>query len=39
IRNSSFWDRHLWSHSYHMNTLDNMSRDVVEKYIRNQYSK
>lgn len=39
IRNSSFWGGHLWSHSYYMSTLGDMSRDVVEKYIRNQYSK
>ncbi|MCD7808801.1 MAG: transposase, partial [Erysipelotrichaceae bacterium] len=29
----------LWSHSYYMSTLGDMSRDVVEKYIHNQYSK
>ena len=39
IRNHSFWDGHLWSHSYYMSTLGNMSKEVVEKYIRNQYSK
>lgn len=39
IRNSSFWGGHLWSHSYFMSTLGNMSRDVVEQYIRNQYTK
>ncbi|MCD7950577.1 MAG: transposase, partial [Erysipelotrichaceae bacterium] len=35
----SFWSGHLWSHSYYMSTLGDMSRDVVETYIRNQYSK
>lgn len=39
IRDSSFWGGHLWSHSYYMGTLGNMSKSVVEKYIRNQYSK
>lgn len=39
IRNSQFWGGHLWSHSYYMSTLGNMSKDVVEKYIRNQYTK
>ena len=39
IKNHSFWGGHLWSHSYYMGTLGNMSREVVEKYIRNQYSK
>lgn len=39
IRDSAFWSGHLWSHSYFMSTLGNMSREVVEKYIRNQCSK
>jgi putative transposase len=39
IRDSQFWDGHLWSHSYYMSTLGNMSKDVVEQYIRNQYTK
>lgn len=39
MRNHSFWGGHLWSHSYYMGTLGNMSRDVVEKYIQNQNSK
>ena len=39
IRDSSFWGGHLWSHSYYMSTLGNMSQEVVEKYIRNQYTK
>ena len=39
IRDHEFWGGHLWSHSYYMSTLGNMSRDVVENYIRNQYSK
>lgn len=39
IRDREFWGGHLWSHSYYMSTLGNMSRDVVENYIINQYSK
>ena len=39
IRDHEFWGGHLWSHSYYMGTLGNMSREVVENYIRNQYSK
>ena len=39
IKNSQFWGGHLWSHSYYMGTLGNMSKEVVEKYIQNQYSK
>lgn len=39
IRNQEFWGGHLWSHSYYMSTLGNMSKDVVERYIRNQNTK
>ena len=39
IRDSSFLGGHLWSHSYYMSTLGNMSQEVVAKYIRNQYTK
>lgn len=39
IKESRFWGGHLWSHSYFMSTLGSMSKDVVEKYIQNQYSK
>ena len=39
IRNKQFWGGHLWSHSYYMSTLGNMSKEVVERYIRNQYTK
>lgn len=39
IRDSKLWGGHLWSHSYYMSTLGDMSKEVVEKYIRNQYSK
>ena len=39
IKDSKFWGGHLWSHSYYMSTLGNMSKEVVEKYIRNQNTK
>ncbi|RYL95821.1 IS200/IS605 family transposase [Sporolactobacillus sp. THM7-4] len=39
IRNHQFWGGHLWSHSYFMSTSGSMSREVVEKYIENQYTK
>ena len=39
IREHDFWGGHLWSHSYYMSTLGDMSREVVEKYIQNQYNK
>ncbi len=38
IKNSKFWGGHLWSHSYYMSTLDNMSKSVVEQYVRSQYA-
>lgn len=30
------WGGHLWSPSFFMSTLGNMSRDIVETYIQNQ---
>ena len=39
IRNQKFWGGHLWSHSYYMSTLGSMSKDIVERYIRNQCTK
>ncbi|MCF2585629.1 MAG: transposase, partial [Mitsuokella jalaludinii] len=33
------WGGHIWSRSYYMSTLGNMSKEVVAKYIQNQYSK
>lgn len=36
IRQSQYWGGHLWSPSYYMSTLGNMSKDVVEKYINDQ---
>ena len=39
IRDAKLWGGHLWSHSYYMSTLGDMSREVVTQYIRNQYTK
>ena len=36
IRQSQYWGGHLWSPSYYMSTLGNMSKEVVEQYINNQ---
>ena len=36
IRQSQYWGGHLWSPSYYMSTLGNMSEDVAENYINNQ---
>ena len=38
IKADKLWGGHLWSHSYYMSTLGNMSKDVIERYIQNQYS-
>ena len=39
IKHDNFWGGHIWSHSYYVGSCGKMSRDVVEKYIRNQCSK
>jgi putative transposase len=39
IKNSEFWGGHLWTRSYYMSTLGDMSKDIVEKYIDNQRNK
>lgn len=36
IRKEKYWGGHLWSPSYYMSTLGNMSKKTVEKYIENQ---
>ncbi len=36
IKQQQSWGGHLWSSSYYMSTLGNMSKDVVEKYINDQ---
>lgn len=39
IKQDKFWGGHIWSLSYYMSTLGNMSKETVIKYIQNQYSK
>jgi putative transposase len=39
IKAKRMWGGKLWSNSYFMSTLGDMSKDVVEKYIQNQYKK
>ncbi len=39
IKNHSFWRGKLWSPSYYVGTLGNMSKETVRKYIQNQYAK
>lgn len=36
IRKSQYWVGHLWSSSYYLGSLGNMSKSVVEKYINDQ---
>lgn len=33
---SQLWDGHLWSRSYYVGTVGNMSKETVRKYIQNQ---
>lgn len=33
---TQLWKGHLWSPSFFMSTLGDMSKDIVEKYIQNQ---
>ena len=39
IREHELWGGHLWSHSYYMSTVGNMSKEVVERYIGEQYNR
>ena len=39
IKNHSFWGGKLWSPSYYVGTLGNMSKETIRKYIQNQYAK
>ncbi len=36
IRKAKFWGGHLWSSSYYLGSLGNMSKLVVEQYISDQ---
>ncbi len=37
IKGNNMWGGKLWSNSYYISTLGNMSKDVVERYVQNQY--
>ena len=37
LRKKLFWGNHLWSHSYYVGTVGDMSRQTVEKYIDDRY--
>lgn len=37
IKNSKFWGNKLWSPSYYVGTVGNMSKETVRQYILNQY--
>ncbi|TGA98863.1 IS200/IS605 family transposase [Sporolactobacillus shoreae] len=39
IKAAKLWGGHLWTRSYYMSTLGNMSKETVEQYIEDQYSK
>ena len=39
LHSLELWGGHIWSRNYYMSTLGNMSKEVVAKYIQNQYSK
>lgn len=36
IRQAKFWGGHLWSSSYYLGSVGNMSKKIVEQYINNQ---
>lgn len=36
IKQRQYWNGNLWSRSYYMSTLGNMSKETVENYINNQ---
>lgn len=36
IKQKQYWGGNLWSRSYYMGTVGNISKDIVEKYIANQ---
>jgi putative transposase len=39
IKRDKFWGGHLWTRSYYMSTLGDMSKEVVERYINAQTNK
>ena len=39
LKQDKFWGDHLWSPSYYIGTVGNMSKETVRRYIQNQYKK
>ena len=39
IKVQKMWGGYFWSSSYFISTLGNMSKDIIENYIQNQYNK
>lgn len=39
IRDNQFWGGKLWSPSYYVGTVGNMSKETIQQYIQNQYKK
>lgn len=39
IRDNQFWGGKLWSASYYVGTVGNMSKETIQQYIQNQYKK
>lgn len=39
IKNDSFWGGKLWSSSYYVGSVGNMSKETIKLYIQNQYKK
>ena len=39
IKNDKFWGGKLWSSSYYVGTVGNMSKETIVRYIQNQYKK
>lgn len=37
IRKKYCWYNHIWSRSYYMGTVGDMSKETIKKYIANQY--
>lgn len=39
LKRDKFWGGHIWSHSYFIASVGDVNREVVQRYIENQYSK
>ena len=38
IRKNQFWGNRIWSNSYYVGTVGNVSKETVKQYILNQYT-